>query len=95
MHDISGGMTARDIDRRLWLELTHEQYGLVRDLVRLEADAPILGLLDETDRLVDGLARHFPAFGPAIRAVARHLVYDGVDGSEACCTQPWASGEEV
>ena len=40
MHDISDGTTAEDIDRRLWLELTAEQYGLVRELIRLEADAP-------------------------------------------------------
>jgi hypothetical protein len=48
MHDISSGSTAEDIDRRLWLELTPEQYGLVRELIRLEADAPIVGLLDES-----------------------------------------------
>jgi len=90
MHDISNGTTAEDIDRRLWLELTPEQYGLVRELVRLESDKPIVGLLDETDRLIEGLAAHFPGLAPAIKLVAEHLIDSGViyeDGPPigACC----------
>jgi hypothetical protein len=77
MHDLSNGKTAQDIDRRLWLELTPEQYGRVRELVRLEVDTPVPGLDDEAERLVEALARHFPGFGPAIRAVAQHLVESG------------------
>jgi len=90
MHDISGGSTAEDIDRRLWLELTPEQYGLVRELIRLEADAPIVGLLDETERLILGLEAHLPGLAPAIRIIADHLIESGViyeDGASylACC----------
>ena len=90
MHHISNGTTAEDIDRRLWLELTPEQYGLVRELVRLESDEPIVGLLDETDRLIEGLAAHFPGLAPAINLVAEHLIESGViyeDGPPigACC----------
>lgn len=78
MHDISNGTTAEDIDRRLWLELTPEQYGLMRELIRLETDAPIVGLLDETERLIDGLGAHLPGLAPAIRIVAEHLIDSGV-----------------
>jgi hypothetical protein len=90
MHDISNGSTAEDIDRRLWLELTPEQYGLVRELIRLEADAPIVGLLDETERVVAGLEAHLPGLAPAIRLIAEHLIDSGAiyedDGSaRACC----------
>jgi hypothetical protein len=77
VQNISSGATAADIDRRLWLELTPEQYGLVRELIRLEADAPIVGLLDETERVVDGLAAHFPRIAPSIRAVAQYLIESG------------------
>jgi hypothetical protein len=77
VQNISSEATAADIDRRLWLELTPEQYGLVRELIRLEADAPIVGLLDETERVVDGLAAHFPRMAPAIRAVAQYLIESG------------------
>ena len=85
MHRFSEGTTAQDIDRRLWLELTPEQYRLVRQLIQLESDAPIDGLLDETERLVEGLASHFPGLAPAIRAVARHVVEDGAEPGEPCC----------
>jgi hypothetical protein len=90
VQNISDGATAEDIDRRLWLELTAEQYGLVRELVRLEADAPIVGLLDETDRLIDGLEAHLPWLAPAIRVIAEHVIESGAiyeeDGSvRACC----------
>lgn len=90
MHEISDGSTAEDIDRRLWLELTPEQYGLVRELVRLESDAPILALLDETDRLIDGLESHLPGLGPAIRIVAEHLIergaiYEDDHAARVCC----------
>ena len=90
MHEISGGSTAEDIDRRLWLELTPEQYGLVRELIRLEADAPIVGLLDESERLIAGLEAHLPGLAPAIRIIADHLIESGLiyeDGasSRACC----------
>jgi hypothetical protein len=78
MHDISDGTTAEDIDRRLWLELTAEQYGLVRELIRLEADVPIVGLLDETERLIEGLEAHLPGLSPAIRIIAEHLIDSGV-----------------
>ena len=90
MHDISSGSTAEDIDRRLWLELTPSQYGLVRELIRLEADAPIVGLLDGTDRLIAGLEAHLPGLAPAIRIIADHLIESGLiyeDGAayRACC----------
>lgn len=90
VHDISDGSTAEDIDRRLWLELTPEQYGLVRELVRLESDAPILALLDETDRLIAGLEAHLPGLAPAIRIVAEHLIergaiYEDEDQARVCC----------
>lgn len=90
MHDISNGTTAEDIDRRLWLELTPEQYGLVRELIRLETDAPIIGLLDETERLIAGLEAHLPGLAPAIRIIADHLIESGAiyeDGASAraCC----------
>jgi hypothetical protein len=90
MHEISNGSTAEDIDRRLWLELSPEQYGLVRELVRLETDKPIIGLLDETDRLIAGLELHFPVLAPAIRVVAQHLIEsgyiyeDGLHGRPCC-----------
>jgi hypothetical protein len=90
VHDISDGATAEDIDRRLWLELTAEQYGLMRELIRLEADAPIVGLLDETDRLIAGLEAHLPGLAPAIRVIAEHVIESGAiyedDGAvRACC----------
>jgi hypothetical protein len=90
VHEFSNGTTAQDIDRRLWLELTEKQYALVRELIRLEADAPIVGLLDETDRLIDGLVKHLPQQGPSIRVVAQYLIESGViyeDGvpTRACC----------
>jgi hypothetical protein len=86
MHEFSDGLTAKDIDRRLWLELSAEQYGLVRELIRLEADAPIIGLITETDRVVAGLAEHFPGLGTEIRAVAQSIIERGTiyeDGSTA------------
>jgi hypothetical protein len=92
VYDFATSATAQDLDRRLWLELSSEQYRLVRELVSLETDAPIRGLLDETDRLVDGLAQHFPNLAPAIRAVARHVIYDGVDPSAPCCSRAWFDG---
>jgi hypothetical protein len=90
VHEFSNGTTAQDIDRRLWLELSEEQYALMRELIRLEADAPIVGLLDETDRLIEGLAWHFPKQAEAIRAVAQYLIERGEiyeDGvpTRACC----------
>jgi hypothetical protein len=90
VHDISSGSTAEDIDRRLWLELTPEQYGLVRELIRLETEVPIVGLLDETERLIDGLEAHLPGLAPAIRIVAEHLIETGAIYEEgapggACC----------
>lgn len=93
MHEISGGNTAEDIDRRLWLELTAEQYGLVRELIRLEAEAPILGLLNETERMIAGLEAHLPGLAPAIRVLAEHLIESGIlyeDGTplSACCEGP-------
>lgn len=92
MYSFTATATAQDLDRRLWLELTSEQYRLVRELVSVETDAPIRDLLGETDRLVDGLAQHFPTLAPAIRAVARHVVYDGVDPAEPCCSRAWLDG---
>jgi len=90
--DISDGSNARDIDRRLWMELTPEQYGLVRELVRLESDAPIIGLLDETERIIAGLEAHLPGLAPVIRLVANHLIetgriYEDEVGKDAwqCC----------
>ena len=86
MQTFSDGMTAEDIDRRLWLELSQEQYDLVRELIRLEADAPIIGLLTETDRVVSGLAAHFRSSGPEIRAVAEQIITSGTiyeDGGAA------------
>jgi hypothetical protein len=92
VHELSNGKTVQDIDRRLWLELTPEQYGLVRELIRLETEVPIPGLDDETERLVEALAHHFPGFGPAIRAVAQHLVESGAiyedGGTIDCCQNP-------
>ena len=91
MHDLSSfstGKSAQDIDRRLWLELTPEQYQLVRELIRMEVDAPVPGLDDEAERVVEGLARHFPGFGPAIRAVGQHLIEQGAiyeDGDLSDC----------
>ena len=85
MHRISDATTAQDIDRRLWLELTPAQYRLVRQLIQLETDGPIDGLLDETERLIEGLAAHFPGMAPAIRAVARHVIEAGAEPGEPCC----------
>jgi hypothetical protein len=90
MHDISSGSSAKDIDRRLWLELTPEQYGLMRELIRRETDVPIIGLLNETERIIAGLEAHLPALAPAIRLVANHLIEMGTiyeDDTETweCC----------
>ena len=97
MHEFSDGVTAEDIDRRLWLELTPEQYALVRELIRLEADAPIIGLLTETDRVVAALAEHFPSLGQEIRAVAQRIIETGTiyeDGGPAESVQygSWRPG---
>jgi hypothetical protein len=100
VHDISNGSAAEDIDRRLWLELTPEQYGLVRELVRLEADAPIVGLLDESERLISGLEAHLPGLAPAIRLIAEHLIEsgaiyeDGASGCACCEGQPRNDGAD-
>ena len=85
MYGISDGTTAQDIDRRLWLELTPEQYRLVRQLIQLESAGPIDVLLDETDRLIEGLAGHFPGMAPALRSVARHIVEDSAEPGAPCC----------
>lgn len=90
MHDISSGSDAKDIDRRLWLELTPEQYGLMRELIRQETDVPIIGLLNETERIIAGLEAHLPGLAPAIRLVANHLIEMGAiyeDDAETwqCC----------
>jgi hypothetical protein len=100
VHDISNGTTAEDIDRRLWLELTPEQYGLVRELIRLEADAPIVGLLDETERVIAGLEAHLPGLAPTIRVIAEHLIesgfiYEDRVSYRACCERrPREDGTE-
>lgn len=86
MHEFSNGTTAQDIDRRLWLELSDEQYRLVRELVRLEADAPIIGLITETDRVVMALAERFPSISTEIRAYAQRVIEYGAiyeDGGAA------------
>jgi hypothetical protein len=62
----------------------------VRELIRLEADAPIVGLLDESERLIAGLEAHLPGLAPAIRIIADHLIESGLiyeDGasSRVCC----------
>ena len=85
MHWISDGETAQDVDRRLWLELTPEKYRRVRGWIRRESEEPIRGLLGETNRVIEGLASHFPEFGPAIRAVAHHVIEDGPENGEPCC----------
>lgn len=87
MQWIGDGETAQDVDRRLWLELTPEQYRLVRRLVRLESEEPIDGLLDETNCVIEGLVSHFPEFGPALRAVAYHVIEDGPENGEPCCAR--------
>lgn len=101
MHELSSfssGKSAQDIDRRLWLELTPELYQLVRELIRLEVDAPVPGLDDEAERLIEGLACHFPGFGPAIRAVAQHLIERGEiyedGGAPQCCPGLSSPGDE-
>ena len=86
VHEFSDGVSAEDIDRRLWLELTSEQYALVRELIRQEADAPIIGLLTETERVVAALADHFRSIGPEIRMIAQRIIETGTiyeDGSPA------------
>ena len=65
-------------------------FAAVRELIRLEADAPIVGLLDETERLIAGLEVHLPGLAPAIRIIADHLIESGFiyeDGVSyrACC----------
>ncbi|MCC7371028.1 MAG: hypothetical protein IT306_21620 [Chloroflexi bacterium] len=77
MHEFSDGVTAQDIDRRLWLELPSEQYRLVQELVRLESDRPIIGLLDESERIVAALAERFPALRAEILAAAQEIVERG------------------
>jgi len=86
VHEFSDGTTTEDIDRRLWLELTPDQYALMRELIRLETDAPILGLLTETERVVAALADHFPCIGSEIRKVAQRVIETGAiyeDGGPA------------
>jgi hypothetical protein len=86
MHEFSDAMTAQDIDRRLWLELSDQHYALVRELIRLETDAPILGLLTETERVIAGLAERFPSIGAEIKAAAQCIIECGAiyeDGSPA------------
>lgn len=97
VHEFSDQMTAEDIDRRLWLELTPEQYALVRELIRLEADAPIIGLLTETDRVVAALANHFRGIGPEIRSVAEQVIETGAIYEDGAPAEPapngnWRSG---
>jgi hypothetical protein len=95
MHNISSGTTAQDIDRRLWLELTPEQYALVRELIRLEADAPIIGLLDETERIIAGLEAHLPGLAPAIRLVANHLIEAGEIYEDDASADSWQCCDRV
>ena len=48
----------------------------VERLVRLAEQAAEQAGYSEMWALVDNIAQHFPGFGPAIRAVARHLLED-------------------
>ena len=48
----------------------------VEQLVRLAEQAAEQSGYSEAWTLVDNIAQHFPGFGPAIRAVAHHLLED-------------------
>ena len=50
-----------------------EQRGLLRKMIELAEQATVDEEHEAKWALVDGIARHFPAFAPAIRAVAHHV----------------------
>jgi hypothetical protein len=62
---------------RLLEALSPEQWGLVSRAIVLAQQAESDKENDELWALVDGVARHFPGFGPAIRATARHIFEAG------------------
>src|SRR6266511_399957 len=70
--------------------LTREQWLAQKELVDLTTAA----MCDEQDRFVDELCRHFPGLGPAIRAVAYHVIETPPAEQGTCCTEGVAQGPE-
>jgi uncharacterized protein YllA (UPF0747 family) len=73
-----------ELERRLRRDLSPAQLALVMQLKDAVADATGDERDEWVDRLVEGIARHFPGFGPAIRAVAQHLVESDTGASDRC-----------
>jgi hypothetical protein len=71
----------RRLDDELRAQLTHEQWVLHNGVVTLATDAWV----EEQDRFVDELCRHFPGLAPAIRAVAWHVIEERRDEDVGVC----------
>jgi hypothetical protein len=77
-----------EIERRLRRDLSPAQFVLVMQFKIAVADAVGDERDEWVDRLVEGVARHFPGFAPAIRAVAQHLVESDTGTSDRCGLGP-------
>jgi hypothetical protein len=64
-----------ELQRSLREQLTGDQFDQVRELTALQATAEGLAVYDDIPGLIGRVAEHFPAFAPAIRAVAEHMLY--------------------
>ena len=78
---------ARDMVMRGAFAATLRQRSVHRIPMLFQHDPaePIGALLDETDRLIEGLARHFSGLAPAIRSVARHVIETNTEPGVPCC----------
>ncbi len=77
-----------EIERRLRRELTPQQFGLVLQLETAVGDATADERDEWIDRLVEGIARHFPGYAPAIRVVAQHLAESDAGAADRCGLGP-------
>ena len=60
-----------------------------RGLVIEYSDRRTTSLVNEQDRFVEELARHFPQLAPAIGCVAYHVNEGRLDDDGVCCAHPW------
>ncbi len=69
-------------------ELTVDQYRRVVRAVDRGHTAAADSITAEMDAVIESIARHFPAFAPAIRAVAAHVGDDSYPCRDHCAS-PW------
>lgn len=76
------------IGRQLDATFTPEQRGLTSEIEDLRGELSLV----ERDELIDQIVDHFPAFGPALYAVADHLL--GLRIGEGCRCLPASESSE-